>query len=176
MQHDDEDDAQLLTSRSQVAERFTCFYRRHVDAVLAYYASRGLDAESAADLTAETFAAAYAARRRYRPRGPTARAWLLTIAARRQVDATRRWSREQRAIERLRIARPALDEHDASAYAELEAALHALPEDQRAAVQARIVEELPYDEVAQRSGTSEPAARQRVHRALVEMRTRLEDR
>jgi RNA polymerase sigma-70 factor (ECF subfamily) len=44
--------------------------------------------------------------------------------------------------------------------------LQKLSEDQRRAVQLRIVEELPYREVARRLGTTEPTARARVSRAL----------
>jgi Sigma-70 region 2 len=43
------------------------FYDRHVRAVLGYFARRTGDPEVAGDLTAETFASALAARRRYRP-------------------------------------------------------------------------------------------------------------
>ena len=41
---------------------FALFYRRHVDAMLGFFSRRTRDAELAADLTAETFAAALAAR------------------------------------------------------------------------------------------------------------------
>ena len=43
---------------------FEAFYRRHAERMLGYFARRTRDAELAADLTAETFAAALAARRR----------------------------------------------------------------------------------------------------------------
>ena len=45
------------------------FHDRHARAVFEYFARRTRDPESAADLTAETFAAAIVARRRFRP-GP----------------------------------------------------------------------------------------------------------
>src|SRR3954465_11750859 len=48
------------------------------------------DPEAAADLTAETFAAAIVARRRFRPGVAPAGAWLLTIAHGKLVDYTRR--------------------------------------------------------------------------------------
>jgi DNA-directed RNA polymerase specialized sigma24 family protein len=81
-------DEDLLTARS--AEAFGIFYDRHVHAVLAYFARRTRDPEVAADLTAETFASALVARRRFKAGGPPAGAWLFTIAARRLADYRRR--------------------------------------------------------------------------------------
>jgi DNA-directed RNA polymerase specialized sigma24 family protein len=52
------------------------FYDRHARSVLAYFARRTRDPESAADLTAETFAAAIVSRRRFRPGPEPASAWL----------------------------------------------------------------------------------------------------
>jgi RNA polymerase sigma-70 factor (ECF subfamily) len=49
---------------------------------------------------------------------------------------------------------------------ELESALESLPEEQRDALQLRVVEELPYQQVAVELGCSETAARLRVMRAL----------
>ena len=51
------DDALPAAPRAE-PEAFAVFYRRHVEALLAYFARRTRDAELAADLTAETFAAA----------------------------------------------------------------------------------------------------------------------
>ena len=60
-----ESDEVLLASPD--AASFEAFYVRHVDELLGFFARRTRDAEAAADLTAETFAAALTARRRYRP-------------------------------------------------------------------------------------------------------------
>src|SRR5215212_1034272 len=58
-------------------EAFGVFYDRHVATLLGYFARRTGDAEAAADLTAETFASAIVARRRFRASGPPAIAWLF---------------------------------------------------------------------------------------------------
>ena len=87
-------DDELL--RSDDPEAFGVFYDRHVKALLGYFARRTFDAEEAADLTAETFASALAARRRFKPGGAPASAWLFTIAARRLADYQRRGYVEQR--------------------------------------------------------------------------------
>jgi RNA polymerase sigma-70 factor (ECF subfamily) len=53
---------------------FALFYRRHVDAMLGFFSRRTRDAELAADLTAETFAAALAGRAQYKPSSARPRA------------------------------------------------------------------------------------------------------
>ena len=79
-------DEELLAGRDGAS--FERFYRRNVDAVLTYFARRTGDPTLVADLTAETFAAALARRRVYRPREGPAGAWLFVIAAR-QLQAAR---------------------------------------------------------------------------------------
>src|ERR671931_228683 len=82
---------------------FAIFYRRHAEAVLGFFRRRTGDAELAADLTAETFAAALAGRRRFAPeRGPAA-AWLYGIARRQLVTLQRRGHVERRARRRMGI-------------------------------------------------------------------------
>ena len=54
------------------------FYDRHVKALLGYFSRRTFSAEEAADLTAETFASALAARRRFKPGKAPATAWLFS--------------------------------------------------------------------------------------------------
>jgi RNA polymerase sigma-70 factor (ECF subfamily) len=55
-------------------------------------------------------------------------------------------------------------------------ALAALPESQRAAVQARVVDERGYDEIALAARTSASVIRKRVSRGLAGMRARMEER
>ena len=64
------DDELLAATRAQ-PEAFAVFYRRHVAGVIAYFARRTRCAETAADLAAETFAAALDGAHRHRPeKGP----------------------------------------------------------------------------------------------------------
>ena len=93
----DRDDDALLVAAADDPEAFAAFYRLHVRGVIAYFRRRVRDAELAADLTAETFAAALDCRRRYAPeRGPAA-AWLYGIARRQLVNLQRRGHVERRA-------------------------------------------------------------------------------
>jgi RNA polymerase sigma factor (sigma-70 family) len=177
----DRDDDALLVAAADDPEAFAQFYRAHVRGVVAYFRRRVGSAELAADLTAETFAAALAVRRRFAPdRGPAA-AWLYGIARRQLVTFQRRGHVERRARRRMGMARIELTDEmlervEAVADAELaqvDIALAALPDDQRAAVHARIVEDHDYDEIAAAHQISEPAARQRVSRGLAALRARM---
>src|ERR671938_1882618 len=94
------------------AASFEAFYVRNVEGLLGFFARRTRDAELAADLTAETFAAALAGRRRYRPEAGAGGAWLFEIASKKLADAQRRGYAERRARRRMGIDRIALSDDD----------------------------------------------------------------
>ena len=169
-------DEELLGSSGR--EAFGAFYDRHARAVLEYFARRTRDPESAADLTAETFAAAIVARRRFRPGPLPASAWLFGIARHKLADFQRRGRAEHRALRRLGVERPRLGEEDVR-LAELMAdevsmqLLSELPQDERRAIQAHVLEDREYAEIAAAAVISEPAARMRVSRGLGRLRARM---
>lgn len=174
------DDAALLKEDQHRAETFAVFYRRHVEAVVRFFARRRVEAPDAADLTAEVFAAALIARRRYREDAGNARSWLLGIAAHKLADRGRLWAREQSACQRLGLEAIELTRQDLADYEALcdeEAAatnaLSELPEGQRKVVHARVVDGDDYKAIAREHGLSEVAARQRVSRGLAALRGRL---
>lgn len=178
-------DRELLGADVDVAAAFEVFYRRHVHAVLRFVAARGMSAADAADITAETFAAVYLARRSFR-RGDDARNWVLTVA-RNQVENLRRRNRvAEEARRKLQMERVPISTSDEDEYRSLFATseqeagtgsvlteLERLPPDQRSAVDARILGGHDYPEISERLGITEPAARQRVSRGLSAIRTRL---
>src|SRR4029078_12620031 len=94
-------------------EAFGVFYDRHVKALLGYFGRRTLDPEAAADLTAEPFASALVAKKRFKPGGPPATAWLFKIAARRLADYQRKGYVEQRMRRSLEMGRRPGGEADA---------------------------------------------------------------
>src|SRR3712207_1407613 len=94
-------------------EDFGLFYDRYVEMLLGYFQRRTHDPEAAADLTAETFAAALKARSRFKPRSTPAAAWLFAIAQRRLADHYRRGSAEDRMRRRLKMERLAVTTEDA---------------------------------------------------------------
>jgi RNA polymerase sigma factor (sigma-70 family) len=166
-------DEDLLTAAD--ARSFEEFYLRHVGTVLGYFARRTGDAELAADLTSETFAAALAGRRRYRPGKGAAGAWLFGIASRKLADAQRRGYAERRMCRRLGMERIELTDAD---IAHIEALgegvlLEGLPAAQRDAVRAHVIEERDYGEIAGELHTSEAVVRKRVSRGLATARRRI---
>lgn len=77
---------------------------------MGYFHRRVLDPEVAADLVAETFAVALEQRRRFRDQGRPGAAWLFGIAHKELSRYFRRQAVELRALRRLGVQRPALDE------------------------------------------------------------------
>jgi RNA polymerase sigma-70 factor (ECF subfamily) len=158
---------------------FDAFYRAHVRDVLAFFVRRTGRGELAADLTAETFAAALASRDRFDPARGTPNQWLYGIARHQLQHALERGRADDRLRRRLGIHTPAVDDETLAAIERLnsrdaENALEALPPAYRQAVHARIVEERPYGEIARTQNTNTALARQRVSRGLAALRRRLE--
>ena len=176
-------DEELLAASHDEPEAFAVFYRRHVRALSAYFWRRSRDAETTADLTAETFAAALAGCGRFDPARGQAVGWLYGIAHRQLGTLARRGAVERRARRRMGMPRPALDDAElerieADAVSEgpqtrvLEE-LAELPAEQRAAVEARVLDELDYAQIAVATGASELVVRKRVSRGLAALRGRL---
>jgi RNA polymerase sigma factor (sigma-70 family) len=167
-------EADLLTSHEPGS--FARFYRAHVDGLLAYFRRRTGDAELAADLTAETFAAALAGRHRYRPEAGSPSAWLYGIAANQLAYALRRSRAEDHARRRLGMERLELDDADIGRIdalgepARAQVLLQRLGPDQRDAIRAHVIDERPYAEIAGREHTSEAVVRKRVSRGLAAVR------
>jgi RNA polymerase sigma-70 factor, ECF subfamily len=136
-------------------------------------------AEAAADLTAETFAAALLSRRRYQADRAQPLAWLYGIAAHKLNDWRRRGYAEDRARRRLGMERIELTADDARELEYLASEttvldlLEELPAEQRSAVRARLLEQREYGEIAGEEGVSEAAIRQRVSRGLAGVRRRI---
>jgi RNA polymerase sigma-70 factor (ECF subfamily) len=181
-----DDDSDLVVELRE-PEGFVALYRREAELVLMFCTRRVLDAETALDLTAETFAQAFRGRTSFRGSTlPQARAWLLTIARRQIAGYLRRGSLDRRALRRLAIQTPALDPGQteeierragaAAIRAELAEQLARLNDDQRDALALRVVEQRPYEEVARSLGITEATARPRVSRGLRALAAGLEPR
>jgi RNA polymerase sigma factor (sigma-70 family) len=159
------------------ADAFLTLYERDAERVLVFFTRRTLDVEVALDLTAETFAQAWRGWSRVRVDNvEEVQGWLFTIARRQLGRYLRRGRVERRALSQIGLSVPALDSDDiveveraadlAALRSTLGVELRKLSETQREALQLRIVDELPYPEVARRLGTTETAARARVSRGL----------
>jgi RNA polymerase sigma factor (sigma-70 family) len=156
---------------------FAELYRRQEDAILGYFLVRTGDAELAADLTAETFAAAFAGRGTFDAARGEVRGWLFGIAKHLLARSLERGRVEDVARRSLGMEPLELTDSDLARIDELGPAADALaglPDDQRAAVDGRVLEHLPYADLAARLRCSESVVRQRVSRGLRTLRTRLE--
>jgi RNA polymerase sigma factor (sigma-70 family) len=164
---------------------FEALYDRSAERLLVWFTRQTLDPELALDLWAETLAQAYAGRRRFRGDDEQAEAWLFGIARRQFAAYLRRGYAERRALRRAGLERPQLGDGDLERLLDLAgladlrdrvgAALTELPADQREALDLRVVQELPYAEVADRLAVSEPTARARVSRGLRRLGTTLKE-
>jgi RNA polymerase sigma-70 factor (ECF subfamily) len=174
-------DAQLLAGTAQDPAAFGAWYRRHEREVLAFFRFATRSSELAADLTAETFAAALESIGGYRRELGEPRAWLFGIARHVLARSLARGRVENRARAALALPVLALDDEAIerieaiSANGPIAALLDALPPDVRAAVEGRVVDEREYPELAERLECSESVVRKRVSRGLARMRKRIEE-
>lgn len=176
---DNRSDYELLGDTRDPRGAFAVFYRRHVEAVFRFVASRGADADVAADTVSETFLAALTQRRRFDGRSQDARLWLLGIAARKLVDRHRQVVGDRHRAASMRTVIE-LTARDRSTYElAVENSGHALqylgdlPQPQQDAIRQRVLSDREYADIASDLGLSEQAARKNVSRGLARLRTQL---
>lgn len=172
----------LRATRGGDGQAFAEFYRRHRALVLAFLGHRVSNLEVAADLLAETFAAALTAvleGERELPDEPVA--WLITITRNKLTDSLRRGRVEQAARTRLGLEPLILEDADLQRVDEMightDVAVRLaelLPPDQLEALRARIVHERDYSEIARELRCSQAVVRKRVSRALQTLRDAME--
>ncbi len=172
----------LVAAMGEEPAAFTAFYERHVDLVLAYLRRRTANPEVAADLMAETFAAALLALHEHTSPADVEVpvAWLLGIARNKLFESYRRGRIEAAARERLGLEPLVLDDSDLALVDELSetdvvrALADVLPADQLQAVRLRVIDERDYESIASELQCSEAVVRKRVSRALATLRARVE--
>jgi RNA polymerase sigma-70 factor, ECF subfamily len=175
-------DAELVREARRDPDALGELYRRHAERLHSWLRSQ-VSPQIACELTAETFAQAALSLRRFEDPGTgSASPWLFGIAK----NLLRRYFERERVDRsaRRRLGMPeAAPEVDVERIQEREraermspslvAALATLPPGQRRALELRVIEELPYDQVASSLSCSEGAARIRVTRALGSLSQRL---
>jgi RNA polymerase sigma-70 factor (ECF subfamily) len=181
----DRDEDQELLARHVAGDpnAFVGYYRRNLPRVLSFFLRRTGDPELTADLTAEVFAAALLAAPRFEPGETPASAWLYGIAAHKLGDSRRRGRVEDHARRRLAMEPLQIDDRElerveeiaSRSSSQLETAIAGLPEEQRTAVLARVVDERAYPEIAAAMNCSEMLVRQRVSRGLRQLRSRIKE-
>ncbi len=172
-----------LAQRAQTGDRaaLAVLYERYLERVYRYFYARTGAVQMAEDLTGQTWIAVLESLPRYRERGTFA-AWLFAIAARRFADACRSQTMIQVDVD---TAGDAGDPPDpaplpeatvvhAEKMAALAQGLRSLPPDRAQAVALHFFAGLDHKETAQAMGRSRIAVKSLIHRALRDLRERLE--
>jgi RNA polymerase sigma factor (sigma-70 family) len=164
------------TDPRQLGEFFTLQY----PVVLRSLVRTALCPEIAADLAAETFAVVVRDLHRFEPSRGSAGAWVGGIARNQLRSWLRRGMVDARARQRLRIITPVHTDTDEAwvddyvdeepARVAVRGALQSLSDADQRVIHLRVVDRLPYDEVAHELGCSAGAARVRSSRALARLR------
>lgn len=158
---------QLEALRARQSAAWARLYDEYSPVVFRSALAQVGDRALAEDITAQVFLEAIEGIGRYRDSGRPIEAWLLTIARHRAIDAVRRKKRQ--AV--LPVAEPALT---AGAGPALEA-LSVLTPEQREVIHLRFVEDRSIEEVAALTRRSPGAVKSLQHRALKQLRARLEN-
>jgi RNA polymerase sigma-70 factor (ECF subfamily) len=177
-------DAELIKAAWQDPEAFREFYDRYAVWIRSWFLRHTGSEPGALDLTAETFAQAWHASRRFRDEADGSGApWLFGIARNllRQYHKHNRIESAARERMGLQAAFAECEDYErvderseANALApQLRHAVRALPAEQRRALELRVVHGLPYEAVAGRLGCTQNAARLRVSRALRALTTQM---
>jgi RNA polymerase sigma factor (sigma-70 family) len=181
---DTPDEALLRSAAGGDEQAFAVFYRRWLPVVTGYHLRRTGSRELAFDLTAETFAALVASLARFDPDRGSAAGWLFEIAEHKLLDSRRRSRVDSSARRRLGHEPVVLEDQDLERVEQLasladgsrlERLVARLPQSQRDAVRARVLDERSYADIAGDMECSEAVVRQRVHRGLGRLRRHLKE-
>ena len=156
-------------------ESFEPLFRRYQGEVYRWIVRIVRDQAAAEDLTVETFWRLYQSRSRLDPAGNCS-AWLRRVATNLAIDHLRR----RRPTEPL-VAEPAAErEADCVVEQEMQATIRKafgeLPPRLRVVAQLRLIEEEPYQRIAESLGISLSAVKLRMFRATRILRKKLEER
>jgi RNA polymerase sigma-70 factor (ECF subfamily) len=179
---DSASDSELLRGSAHDPAAFELLYERHAPSMRRWLVSRVTSDAVANELLAETFAQAWRARKRFSGVEPhDGAAWLYGIARNLLRQHYKHGRVETAARRRLGMSVPTGDHDgteeivtrlDAQALApQLERALDTLPVAQQRALDARVVRELEYTEVAAELACSQENARAHVSRGLRKLNT-----
>jgi RNA polymerase sigma factor (sigma-70 family) len=178
-------DSQLLRLAVQDEAAFEAIYRRHAPRIYRWL-SHATSREEALDLVAETFAQVLISVGRFHGEGDAAAsAWLNGIARNLLRDYLRGRAVQARALRKLEVEGAvalALGRAAAESARDLDALAVSVDEAfaelsfrEQDALRLRVVEELPYSEVARLLAIDPQTARTRVSRALKTLSARLRD-
>jgi len=161
----------LIEAAQRDRSRFAELYEQNFERVYAFIARRVATREVAEDLTSEVFHHALAKLDTFEWRGVPFAAWLYRIAANAIAD---RWNRASTQHE---VSTDTLDEQgfddDTERRAMLFQLVDSLPDDQRAVIVQRFVEQRSIADIARGMQRSEGAIKQLQFRAMQSLRARV---
>ena len=154
-------------------EAFEALFRQHQKEVYAWTVRIVRDSCAAEDLTVETFWRVYRARGRFDPTAGNFRAWARRIATNAALDHLRHARKETELPEDF----PAAPRGDPAAQGELRGRLRRafleLPSKYRLVATLALIEDEPYQEIADAVGISPALVKVRVFRAVRMLRRKL---
>jgi RNA polymerase sigma-70 factor (ECF subfamily) len=154
-------------------EAFEALFRQHQKEVFAWTVRIVRDRGAAEDLTVETFWRIYRARQRFDPAVGNFRAWARRIATNAALDHLRHARKETELSEDF----PAAPRGDPAAQGELRGhlrrAFFELPPKYRLVATLALIEDEPYQEIADAVGISPALVKVRVFRAVRMLRRKL---
>ena len=165
-----DDELRLEALRRKDAAAWTELFEEHRDLVFRSALTHVREPALAEDITGQVFLEAIEGIGRYRDRGKPMAAWLLTITRHRSLDALRKMRRDRStALEAsagtwAMTTAPALD------------ALGDLTVEQREVIHLRFVEDRTVEDIARITGRSTAAVKSLQHRALRQLRARIEQK
>ena len=162
-------DEELMLAYAKGSDQaFQILYERHSSQVYGFLASKLKDRSTTDDAFQATFMKLHRSREKYDPTLPFA-PWLFTVCRSAMLDTLRARSRTTRLEDQNPVA-----VENAAADIPKEAlslpSLQALPASQRQALEMRYLQELSFDEIANRLETSSDNSRQLVSRAVKKLR------
>jgi RNA polymerase sigma-70 factor, ECF subfamily len=168
LRHATPDEQQLEALRQRNPAAWTQLFEQHNGLVFRSALAQLGDRALAEDITAQVFLEAIEGIGRYRSRGKPLTAWLLSIARHRSIDAARKRARQTTipTIEHI----PGIPLPGGEA---LEALAELTP-DQRQVIHLRFIEDLSIEQVAALTNRTQGAVKSLQHRALRQLRARLD--
>ncbi|HEY7704342.1 MAG TPA: RNA polymerase sigma factor [Acidimicrobiia bacterium] len=170
-------DAEIVAASRDDPELFGLIFRRHYGSVFGFVVGT-VGSIDGLDLASETFSRAFAHRDRFDLRYPSARPWLLGIAANLIADHFRKLARSYRANARLaNLGRPDSGFEDESA-ARLDAlaarplvvrAMSSLRKEEAEVVALYVLADLSYAEISEALGIGLGTVRSRLSRARAKL-------
>lgn len=156
-------DEELMQAYQDGADgAFDLLYARYSSRVYGYLMNRLKNPSWADDVLQATFLKLHQSREQYRKSLPFA-PWLFTICKSAMIDSTRKTARTKEVLDSAAVDSAV---SPATHFDTPEIPVQQLPERERAAIQMRYGDDLPFDEIARRLQTSPANARQILSRAV----------